>query len=67
MNMTANQIVTREYKPVEIKLIDIADDNVRTEQQNRNLDDLKTSIERVCLIHPVLLISKKNGRYDLLV
>lgn len=61
-----NKIVKRDIKDVDLSLIDISPEhNVRTEKQRANLEELKTSIRRIGLIHPVILI-QKNGRYELL-
>ena len=55
----------RDSKEIDINLIDISPQhNVRTEKQRSNLEELKTSIQRIGLIHPVILI-QKNGRFEL--
>jgi len=62
-----HKIINREIKNVRINLIDISDENVRTQKQRENLEELKTSIQRVGLIHPIILIEGKNGKFSLLV
>ncbi len=60
------KIIKREIDDININLIDISEENVRKVNQKSNIDELKTSIQRVGLVHPVILIEKKGGRYDLL-
>jgi ParB family chromosome partitioning protein len=61
-----HKIIKREIKDVELGLIEISPEhNVRTEKQRANLEELKTSIKRIGLIHPIILIHK-NGHYELL-
>jgi ParB family chromosome partitioning protein len=63
--MVDKKIKLREIKEVNLDLIDISEENVRKEKQRENLEELKTSVQRIGLIHPVILISKKDGRYEL--
>jgi len=61
-----SKIIKRESKEIDINLIDISPEhNVRTEKQRANLEELKTSIQRIGLIHPIIL-TQKNGRFELL-
>jgi len=62
--MDDNKIIKREYIEVDMKLIN-NDHNVRTEEQLRNIEELKTSIKRVGLIHPII-VEEENGRFNLL-
>ena len=47
--------------------IDIAEENVRKKQVETGLEELKASIERLGLIHPVIVIPTEDGRYRLIV
>lgn len=60
------KITQRDIKEIGLNLIEISDYNVRTERQKENLEELKTSIERIGLIHPIILVPGKQGKYDLL-
>ncbi len=61
-----SKITKREIKEVQLGLIEVSEEhNVRTEKQRSNLEELKTSIQRIGLIHPVVLMPK-NGRFELI-
>lgn len=61
-----SKIIKREIKNVDINFIDISPEyNIRTEKQRAHVEELKTSIQRIGLIHPVIL-TQKNGRFELL-
>jgi len=62
--MSDNQIIKREYIEVDLKLIN-DDYNVRTEEQLKNIEELKTSIKRIGLIHPII-VEEENGKFNLL-
>ncbi len=65
--MPEDRIKRRKIEEVDLNLINISKDNVRHELQNKNLEELKTSIQRIGLIHPVILIQKKDKKFELLV
>jgi len=64
---TKGKIIKREIKDIDLNLIEISSEhNVRTEKQRANLEELKTSIQRIGLIHPIILVPSKSGRFELL-
>jgi ParB/RepB/Spo0J family partition protein len=54
------------FKEIPLSLITIADSNVRRSRQKSGLEELKTSIQKLGLIQPVVLI-EQNGKYKLVV
>ena len=64
-----NIIKNRHIVDIKLEGTEIADENVRHLQQARNLEELKTSIQRIGLIHPILLVpSKAKGKkWEILV
>jgi len=61
-----NKITQREIREVDLNLIEVSDSNVRTERQKEHLEELKTSIKRIGLIHPIILSPKSGKKYELL-
>ena len=62
-----NRITKRDIEDIDINLIDISPDhNVRTEKQRAHLEELKTSIQRIGLIHPIILTKGKKDHLELL-
>src|SRR3989344_3363115 len=61
-----HKIKDRDYAEIEIGEIEVSDENVRTEKQKQNLEELITSIKRVGLIHPVVLVKRSGKKYELL-
>lgn len=62
------QIIIKEFVPdLPLNQIDIAEENVRKSKQKVGIDDLKSSIQQFGLIHPVVVVAKDDGRYDLIV
>jgi ParB/RepB/Spo0J family partition protein len=62
------QVTIQEYIPdLDLDKIDIAEENVRKSKQKSGLEDLKSSIEQFGLIHPIVVIAKRGGRYSLIV
>ncbi len=60
------EVTFNEFEPkLPISKIDIAEENVRKNERNAGLEDLKASIEKLGLIHPVLVI-ETNGRFKLI-
>ena len=57
----------RLEKKLDVSLIDISESNVRKEKPRVGLEELKGSMEKVGLIHPIVVLEKRNGRFDLLV
>lgn len=62
--MTESKIKKRDSRPIKIDLIN-RDNNVRTEEQYKNLEELQQSITRIGLIQPII-VTKADGRFDLL-
>ena len=60
------KIKIREFKEVPLSLINIAESNVRRTRQKSGLEELKTSIQKLGLIQPIILI-EKDGEYKLVV
>jgi ParB/RepB/Spo0J family partition protein len=59
------QVVLSKFEPaLPIDKIDIADENVRKSRQKAGLEELKQSIVKLGLIHPVIVIKVKD-RYSL--
>ena len=59
-----HKINDREYAEIDINEIEVSNENVRTEKQKQNLEELITSIKRVGLIHPVVLVKRSGKKYD---
>ncbi len=57
----------RLEKHLAIDQIDISQANTRKEKPRLGLEELKGSMEKVGLIHPVVVLEKKDGRFDLIV
>lgn len=62
--MADDYIKKRKYAEIDPKLIN-TEHNVRTEQQLRNLEELKASITKIGLIHPII-VEEKGSKYVLL-
>lgn len=62
--MVEEKILKRDFDNIRLDLIN-PQYNIRTEAPYRNLEELKTSIKRIGLIHPITVVDKK-GKYDLL-
>ncbi len=61
------EIVIKEFTPnLPLSKIDVAEANVRKSQQMAGIEELKASIQRFGLIHPVIVI-RKGDRYKLIV
>jgi ParB family chromosome partitioning protein len=60
------KIKFKDFKEIPLSLIDIAESNVRRTMQRGGLEELKTSIQKLGLIHPIILV-EKDGRYKLVV
>lgn len=58
---------TRLEPELAIDLIDESDRNVRKTQLDYGIEELKTSIEHLGLIHPVVVMPKSGGRFELVV
>lgn len=54
-------------KGLAIGEIEIADENVRKRAIETDLDSLKESIRELGLIHPVIVLPKEGGKYQLIV
>lgn len=57
----------RYEKELPVNKIDISKENVRKSQQEKGLEELKVSIQRVGLIQPVIVVEKAGNRYELIV
>jgi ParB family chromosome partitioning protein len=61
------QISFKEYDPeLPIDKIDVSENNVRKSQRAVGIEELKGSIERIGLVHPVIVM-RKGDRYELIV
>lgn len=60
------KIVIKELKKIPLDLIDIGEGNVRKTRQKAGLEELKTSIKKLGLIHPIIVV-KENKRFKLVV
>jgi ParB family chromosome partitioning protein len=60
------QITVKDFRQLSLDLIDIAESNVRKTRQKAGLEELKTSIETIGLIHPIIVV-EKDGRFKLIV
>jgi len=65
--MQNHTIKNRQILDVKLEDIEIAEENVRHVQQIKNLEELKTSIKRIGLIHPILLVPGKTKKWAVLV
>jgi ParB family transcriptional regulator, chromosome partitioning protein len=65
--MVSSKIIERRIdNEVPIRLIDLSKFNARTEGVDKGLEELKASIQRIGLIHPIVLFDKPDGRYELI-
>ncbi len=65
--MILNKIRNRDFGYIPLDLIDLSNENVRKEGALKNIEELKTSIKQIGLIHPITIFKKEDGRYELLV
>jgi ParB/RepB/Spo0J family partition protein len=56
------KITVKDFRHLSLDLIDIAESNVRKTRQKAGLEELKTSIETIGLIHPIIVV-EKDGRF----
>ena len=62
------KVAFKDFKPeLPIKEIEVAEENVRQTERESGLEDLKASIQRFGLIHPVIVIQKGEHQYSLIV
>jgi ParB family chromosome partitioning protein len=52
---------------IKIREIDISPDNVRRHDRDAKIGELANSIEKHGLLQPVVVVEKKDGRYDLVI
>jgi len=64
--MELEQITIKDFRPIPLDLIDIGEGNVRRTRQKAGLEELKTSIEKIGLIHPIIVV-EEAGRFKLIV
>jgi len=64
--MEMEQITIKDFRPIPVDLIDIGDSNVRKTRQRVGLEELKTSIKKIGLIHPIIVVEEKS-RFKLIV
>jgi len=68
MKKTAEKITIRKFDPeLPLDQIKIADTNVRKTRPRSRLEELKTSISRFGLIHPIIVIQTGKDEYKLVV
>ncbi len=56
-----------EFRSIALSLIDISSDNVRHHDRDTKIDELAESIAKHGLLQPVVVVEKKDGRYDLII
>jgi len=61
------KISIKDFKPIPLASIDIGEGNVRKTRQRVGLEELKASIEKIGLIHPIIVVETSGGRYKLIV
>jgi len=65
---TSEKIRIKEYNPVlPMDQIELAETNVRKTDSKSHLEELKTSIKRFGLIHPIIVIRPGKDKYKLIV
>lgn len=55
------QIIIKDFKPIPLSSIEIAEGNVRKTRQRVGLEELKASIEKLGLIHPIVVVERADG------
>ncbi len=60
------KIELKKLESIPIELIEISEENVRKTKAREGLEELKQSIKKLGLIHPIIVV-KKNGKYELIV
>jgi ParB/RepB/Spo0J family partition protein len=61
------QVTIKGYMPIPLDSIDIGESNVRKTRQKVGLEELKASIEKIGLIHPIIVVETSDRRYKLIV
>jgi ParB family chromosome partitioning protein len=61
------QIVIKDFRTIPLSDIEIGESNVRKTQQKAGLEELKASIEKLGLIHPIIVVEGKGGKFTLIV
>lgn len=64
---SGEKISVRHLENIPLKKIEVGEGNVRTHQQMAGIEELKVSIRKYGLIHPVIVIPRKDSKYDLIV
>src|SRR6266550_856130 len=64
---SGEKISVRHLEDIPLKKIEVGEGNVRTHGQMAGIEELKVSIQKYGLIHPVIVIPRKGGKYDLIV
>ena len=66
--MPEEKILIKDYEPdLPMDKIFVSPENVRHTQAEVGIEELKSSIERLGLIQPVIVIAQKDGKYRLIV
>jgi len=65
--MEMEKIIIKDFKLIPVDSIDIGDSNVRKTRQRVGLEELKASIEKIGLIHPIIVVEEESGRFKLIV
>lgn len=61
------QIVIKYFKPIPLAAIEIGESNVRKTKLKAGLEELKASIEKLGLIHPIIVVEENSDRFKLIV
>jgi len=61
------QIVIKDFKVIPLTAIEIGEGNVRKTRQRAGLEELKASIEKLGLIHPIVVVEENSDRFRLIV
>jgi len=57
----------KEFAEIPLAEIDISNWNVRTANADENIDELAASIKKFGVLQPIVVIQKKDGRYNLII
>jgi ParB/RepB/Spo0J family partition protein len=66
-SVSTEKISVRRLEDIPLKQIEVGEGNVRQHQQMAGIEELKVSIQKYGLIHPVILIQRGDKKYELIV
>jgi ParB/RepB/Spo0J family partition protein len=61
------QIKIKDFKKIPLDSIEISEGNVRKTRQKVGLEELKVSIQKLGLIHPIIVVQENETKYKLIV